>query len=96
LKFKDLKAIFFVKDFTGNPQRRSRHELSPQRHGKALEVTFHDGEKVVGRTEAFNPQKIGFFLFPDDPEDNNIRIFVINRNARAVKVLASGAHAPGS
>jgi uncharacterized protein DUF6982 len=96
LKFKDLKAIFFVKDFIGNPQRRSRHELDPQRHGKALEVTFHDGEKVVGRTEAFNPQKIGFFLFPDDPEDNNIRIFVINRNARAVKVLASGAHAPGS
>ncbi|MBZ5704192.1 MAG: hypothetical protein LAN63_02475 [Acidobacteriia bacterium] len=97
LKFKDLKAIFFVKDFTGDSQHQRRHDLSPQGHGKALEVTFHDGEKIVGRTEAFNPQKTGFFVFPNDPEDNNIRIFVINRNVRGVKVLASSArNTPGS
>ncbi len=91
LKFKDLKAIFFVKDLTGNPQRQRRDYLSPQGHGKRLEVTFHDGEKVVGTTEAFNPKKVGFFLFPSDPEDNNIRIFVINQNVREVKVLGPGA-----
>jgi hypothetical protein len=38
-------------------------------------------------TEAYNPQKPGFFMFPADLECNNERIFVINRNVSEVRVV---------
>jgi len=55
--------------------------------GRKLEVTFKDGEKVIGTTEAWSPQKLGFFLFPADAMTNNLRIFVVNRNAAQVRLL---------
>ena len=61
---KDLKAIFFVKDFAGHPECHDRTEILPHGHGRVLQVTFNDGEKILGTTEAFNPRRIGFFLFP--------------------------------
>jgi hypothetical protein len=86
LAFKDLKAIFFVKDFAGHSGHHDLNDLSPG-HGRALEVTFNDGERIVGTTEAFNPQRTGFFISPVDPDSNNIRIFVVTKNAREVRRL---------
>ncbi len=86
LAFKDVKAIFFVKDFAGHSGHHDHNDLISG-HGRAMEITFQDGEKVVGTTEAFNPQRLGFFVTPVDPESNNIRIFVITKNAREVKRL---------
>ncbi len=40
----DLKALFFVKDFAGNPQYKERYDTNGGR-GRKLEVTFKDGEK---------------------------------------------------
>jgi hypothetical protein len=87
LQLRDVKAIFFVKEFAGNRERQDSHELEEGAHGRKLEVTFHDGEKVPGTTEAYNPKKLGFFMFPADPESNNTRIFVINANVSKVKLL---------
>jgi len=50
-------------------------------------VSFSDGEKLVGKTEGYNPQKLGFFVFPADPKSNNLRIFVITKNARFIRFL---------
>jgi len=50
-------------------------------------VTFRDGEKLVGTSEAYNPQKLGFFLFPADGKSNNSRIFIVNKNVQKVKFL---------
>lgn len=87
VELKSVKAIFFVWDFRGNPEyHESLHEESPM-HGRKIEVTFIDGEKLVGRTEGYNPQRIGFFVSPVDPKGNNIRIFVTTRNTRQVKLL---------
>jgi small nuclear ribonucleoprotein (snRNP)-like protein len=86
LAFKDVKAIFFVKDFAGHSGHHDLNDLNPAR-GRPMEVTFQDGEKIVGTTEAFNPQRTGFFVFPVDPDSNNIRIFVVTKNAREVKRL---------
>jgi len=84
---KDLKAVFFVRDFNGNRGYQESQAVEGQRHGRRLEVTFQDDEKLVGTSEAYNPQKLGFFLFPADGKSNNSRIFIVNKNVQKVKFL---------
>ncbi len=85
LRLGNLKAIFFVKDLAGHSEHKDAYDVTKLSHGRKIEVTFADGEKIIGATEAYNPQKSGFFLFPADPESNNLRVFIVNRNA--VKVV---------
>src|SRR5438105_4747068 len=87
VKMKDLKAVFFVRDFNGNRGYQESQAVEGQRHGRRLEVIFRDGEKLVGTSEAYNPQKLGFFLFPADGKSNNSRIFIVNKNVQKVKFL---------
>lgn len=84
--FRDLKAIFFVKDFAGNPEYTSTSGADAPKHGRKVVVIFRDGEELSGATEAYNPQKLGFFVFPQDENGNNLRVFVVNRNVRQVKM----------
>ena len=82
----ELKAVFFVKDFAGNPgHREAPADFQPV--GKKIEVTFADGEKRIGSSVAYNPKNLGFFMQPANSTDNNERIFVINRNVKQAKVL---------
>ena len=87
VQFKSLKAIFFVKDLQGNREHHDTYDVKAPGHGRKIEVTFRDGEKIAGTTEAYNPQKPGFFLFPADPESNNTRVFVVNSNVQKVSFL---------
>lgn len=88
VELRDVKAIFFVNDFAGNPAHKpNTSEAAPLHHGRRLEVTFADGEKIVGTTEAYNPQKPGFFMIPADSETNNLRVFVASKNVRGVRFL---------
>ena len=50
------------------------------------EVVAHlaDGEVINGYTSGYNPGRAGFFLIPAEAENNNERIFVVNK---AVKQL---------
>jgi hypothetical protein len=45
---KDLKAIFFARDFVGNSGYYESQELNPQSQSRKAEVTFRDGKKLVG------------------------------------------------
>ena len=83
---KDLKAIFFVKDFAGNPDYNEMPRDDGPKHGRKIVVTFKDGEELSGMTQAYNSQKLGFFMFPLDENSNNLRIFVISSNVRQVKM----------
>lgn len=83
---KDLKAVFFVKDFGGNRDYKELPNADPVKRGRKVLVIFPDGEELSGATEAYNPQKLGFFMFPLDPNSNNLRIFVINKNVRQIKM----------
>jgi hypothetical protein len=87
LQLRDVKAIFFVRDFAGNPERKDAYESMDGAHGRKLEVTFIDGEKIPGTSEAYNRTKPGFFMFPADRESNNTRIFIVNKHVSAVKML---------
>jgi hypothetical protein len=83
----DLKAVFFVKDFRGDRKYKESKKFEEGKAGRRIEVTFSDGEKVVGTTQAYNPKSKGFFVFPADPKSNSLRIFVVNWNVRDVKFL---------
>ncbi len=87
VQMKDLKAVFFVKDFKGNPESQETAAVNPQQHGRKIEITFNDGETLTGTTEGYNPHRLGFFIFPSDPRSNNMRVFVVNKNVRQVKTL---------
>ncbi len=85
----DLKALFFVKDFEGIPARQDDKDFSgaPPLSGRKVEVMFTDGEKLVGTTTGYDPQRPGFFLFPADPQSNNIRIFVVTSAVKNVQFV---------
>ena len=84
---KDLKAIFFVRDFTGNSQynERKRYLEGDQAQGRKVEVTFSDGEILVGSTLGYDANRPGFFLFPADPKSNNIRLFAVTSAVKKVR-----------
>ncbi|MGH7792814.1 MAG: DUF6982 domain-containing protein [Thermodesulfobacteriota bacterium] len=85
----DLKAVFFVSDFTGNPQYNERKEFTQNDKplGQKVEVTFVDGEILVGSTMGYNPQRPGFFLFLVDSKSNNQRVFVVSSAVKNVRFL---------
>jgi len=86
---KDLKAIFLVRDFAGNPKytERKKYEKEETPSGRKLEVTFLDGELMVGSTLGYERNRPGFFVLPADPKSNNVRIFVIASAVKNVRQL---------
>ncbi len=86
---KELKAIFFVQDFSGNSlyNERKKYAESEKPSGRKVEVTFADGEILVGSTLGYDPSRPGFFLFPADPKSNNIRVFAVTSAVKKVRFL---------
>lgn len=84
----DLKAIFFVRDFQGNPSYQPHGDFVEEspKAGQAVRVTFHDGEVLRGRVINLSEGASGFFLFPADPLDNNERVFVVRSPELRVEV----------
>jgi hypothetical protein len=77
IKIKDLKAVFFVKSFEGNPKYQDRDDIERVGFGRKMRVIFKDGETLVGYTQGYSPDRAGFFLFPSDPNSNNDKAFVV-------------------
>ena len=86
---KDLKGIFFVRDFLGNPQKREPKKIPDglKVSGRKVEVTFKDKEVMVGSILDYNPERSGFFLFPSNPRSNNITVFVVSQAVLSVRFL---------
>lgn len=87
VNLEDLKAVCFVRDYTGNAKYVERKQLVPEDRpqGRLMVVTCKDGEVMVGTTTGYDPKRPGFFLFPVDPSSNNMRVFLVTsavRNAR--------------
>jgi hypothetical protein len=85
----DLKAVFFVKDFAGNPQYQDKKEFEPQNPvtGRKIKVIFKDGELLVGTTQGYQQDRTGFFVFPADPMSNNDRCFVVAPATKGVWLI---------
>jgi Family of unknown function (DUF6982) len=86
---KDLKAIFFVKDFDGDSAYDERRQFGegdkPQ--GRKMEILFKDGEKLVGSTLGYEPSRPGFFIQPVDGQSNNMRVLVVQAYVDKVRIL---------
>jgi hypothetical protein len=85
-----LKALFFVRDLEGNPQRSDLRGFiagPPETtHGRKIAVRFPDGELLCGYSHSYSPRRPGFFIFPADPGSNNLRVFVNVSPGTEVKV----------
>lgn len=85
----ELKAVFFVKDFKGDFRYVERKQFNEddRQAGRKVEVTFYDGEVMVGTTVGYDPKRIGFFVIPIDSQCNNLRIFVVNESVKQFRYL---------
>lgn len=85
----DLKALFFVKDFMGDPLHVERQEFDSAPAPEALRILtrFTDGEVLVGTTVAYHPGIPGFFVTPADSTSNNERCYVISSSTDEVRVI---------
>ena len=77
VRLRELKALFFVKDFAGTPEYSERKEFNHILHGRKLAVEFTDGEILVGTTATYDEDRDGFFLFPADRFSNNDKVYVM-------------------
>lgn len=82
-----LKAIFFVKDFLGNKNYEECYDDMIIGGGRKIQVLFPDGETVIGYTQGYSAQRLGFFIIPADEACNNKRIFVVNASTKKVSFI---------
>ena len=86
-----VKAVFYVKDFDGNPQRKDLrfYKSAPIVHGLWIRLEFADGEIMEGLVNnsirfLVDP---GFFLRPTDPKSNNRLVYVVKSGLKECRVL---------
>ena len=89
VSIQELKAVFFVKTFEGNPEYNDKKELEADKTvvGRKIRVIFKDGEVLVGTTHGYQPGRPGFFIQPADPQSNNDRCFVISAATQEVSFI---------
>jgi uncharacterized protein DUF6982 len=83
-----VKALFFVREFGGNPDRKSLPGFvaapGETAQGKKLAVRFKDGELLCGYSLSYAPDREGFFMFPADAASNNLRIYVVTSSTAEI------------
>ena len=87
----NAKAVFYVKDFDGDGQRKDLHfyKRAPLVHGIWIRAEFLDGEVMEGLVHntirfLLDP---GFFIRPTDPSSNNRLVYVLKKWLRDFRVL---------
>ncbi|MFQ5454701.1 MAG: hypothetical protein ACE5EA_00685 [Nitrospirota bacterium] len=94
----DLKAIYYVKSHEGKKEYREKKKfglIEPK--GKRVMVHFKDGEVICGfcnlddiqnNTGSINFSSLkNFFIFPSDPDANNIKIFIMASSVGDIRRL---------
>jgi len=89
IETRDLKALFFVKDLSGNPAHVERKEFEEGKAvaGKRIRVVFADGEVMIGSTNGYQAGRPGFFYVPADSSSNILRCYVIVAATTEVTLL---------
>lgn len=86
---RECKALFFVKDFTGNSRYQDSRLFGSAGplHGRKIRVLFKDDEILVGTTQGYDPSRPGFFLYPADRHSNIDRSYVVTHATREVSFI---------
>lgn len=89
IRVSELKALFFVKDFEGDPAHVEANAFDPSRPpaGRALRVEFRDGETLVGTTTGYQKGRPGFFLVPADHTSNIDRCYIVVAATTSVEFI---------
>ena len=82
-----LKAVFFVRTLQGDPERVDANTFDHNPRARKVEVTFRDGEVMVGSTLNYKPNGQGFFLQPASSRSNNVRIYVLTPAIRHMRFV---------
>lgn len=82
----ELKAVFFVRDFTGDPSYQDKKDFESNKPGagRKIKVVFRDGETLIGMTQGYQQDRPGFFIEPADAQSNIERCFVVAASAKQV------------
>lgn len=91
IPIQSTKAVFFVKDFNGDPNHKSLRFFRGAAivHGVWIRVEFKDGEIMEGlvhNTIHFLVDP-GFFMRPTDPYSNNRLVYVVKSWLAECRVL---------
>ncbi len=87
INIKDLKAIYFVKDLSGDSTYNEKNDVERAGLGRKIKVQFSDSETQVGYTQGYAPGRPGFFVVPCDPDSNNLRVFVVTAATKKVEFV---------
>jgi hypothetical protein len=92
LDLDELKAVFFVKSLNGQARESEEFDIAAEERrqfGTSLvELTFADGERLIGLTNKASNAGM-FFVLPVDARSNNLRILV---NRAALRSVATPLH----
>jgi hypothetical protein len=101
----DVDAVFFVRDFAFDREKRYEPEgdltsmtAPPTAGARAIEVTTKWGEVLRGLTYGYQPQRPGFFLFPTEPLERALnleRAYITRQALSRVDFLPSSGSARG-
>lgn len=91
LPLENIKGIYFVRDFDGQPDRPERKVFlsRPRLTGLWVRMTFKDAEVLDGLISenllSLEPQ--GFLVTPPDVYSNNLKIYIPRSALAAMEVL---------
>ncbi|HDS00611.1 MAG TPA: hypothetical protein ENO07_01205 [candidate division Zixibacteria bacterium] len=86
----ELKALFFVKTFEGNPRYNDpifSEEDIKRLVGMKLKVIFKDGEVMYATTFGYSPARKGFFVYPIDKQCNNEKVYVVTSSTTTIEII---------
>jgi hypothetical protein len=106
LAMSDVDAVFFVRDFAFDREKRYEPEgdldsmASPPTAGaRAIEVTTRWGEVLRGLTYGYQQQRPGFFVFPIEPLERALnleRAYITRQAVSRVEFQPAAGSAGGS
>lgn len=82
-----LKALFFVKNFQGDKNRKDKYKDVRPWGGFKIRVVFIDDEVIEGYTPHHSVDEQGFYVMPADMQGNNEQIFVFTTATKEVTFL---------
>jgi hypothetical protein len=87
IRLSDLKAVFFVEDYSGDSGYSDNKNARRPTYQQRVSVKFQDGEEIVGYTDDDLDENQVIRLVPADPLSNNNLIFVVKKNAKSIKSI---------
>jgi len=85
IRYSDIKAVFFVKDFQHAPRgKKHKHDIHS---GHEINICFYDGEVLEGYTPSnYRSSLPRFYVSPKNPDDNAYNILIERNAAASVKL----------